>query len=167
MTTLKEGSLIFDFSRAETARRLHERGEPFPVGFCDVDFIVDHDGQRWLIEVKDPDDPGATDDSKKKFYEKLKGKELIDQSLVPKCRDSYTFLHLMAQDDREFLYIVLIAIEDNNPVTQYLGPLRDRLLSRLRKEAKAPWVRHYVKDCIVLTVDKWNEAFPFPVTRVT
>jgi hypothetical protein len=153
MTTLREGNLVFDFNGAETARRLFEKGEPIPVGFCNVDFIVDYKGQRCLIEVKEP------------IYRELKIKRLINQTLVPQCRDSYAFLHLMAQDDRDFLYIVLIAIDDNNPITQLLGPLRDQLLSRLRQEARDPWVRRYVTDCLVLNIDEWNRKLPFPVRR--
>lgn len=164
MKRLVEGELIFDFSTAKRAEKLDTPGEQIPVGMSFVDFVVDRGRDVLLIEVKDPSHSEATEKAREEFIKTLRGKELLN-ALVPKCRDSYTYLHLMKEDTKPFLYIVLIAIENTSVDVSLLLPLKDKLLSRLRHEAREPWKREYVRDCQILDVQTWNRQLPFPVLR--
>ena len=98
---------------------------------------------------------------KSSFARKLKGKQLIDEELVPKCRDSYCFLHLMKRDTKPFLYIVVLGTRALPTAdSALLNVLKDRLLRRLRKETDVEWERMYVEDCMVLTETTWGKHFP-------
>ena len=165
MEMFREGELEFDFSEAVEARRLDEQGVPTPEGMSFVDFIIDVGKEVLLIEVKDPSHSTTPEQEREKFYHQLKGNELINKHLVPKCRDSYTFLHLMEKDTKVLLFIVIIAIDRRSFDEALLEPVKEKLLKRIRKEAKEPWVRQYVRDCLVLDLDGWNSKFPFPATR--
>jgi hypothetical protein len=95
----------------------------------------------------------------------MRGKTLIHEELVPKARDSYTFLHLMDRiRDRPLILIFLLGLETTEPAL--LGPFKDKLLQRLRKEADRPWLIKYVTDCVVLTPSSWPDKFPQYPLRV-
>ncbi len=164
MTRLSEGRLLFDFSAAVRAERLDERGRPTPVGMSLVDFVVEERGRVLLIEVKDPKGaaPDHREDAIARFVKELRRDRLVNEAFVPKARDSYTYLHLMERDDKAFTFVVLLGVPTDEALL--LG-FKERLLARLRKEADEPWKRHYVADCVAVTVDRWSTAFPhFPLT---
>ena len=163
---LEEGELAFDFSGCVSASRLDRQGCPMPQGLKLVDFVVEEKERRLLIEVKDPEDSRATASSRLDWAQKLKGGELINGSLVPKARGSYLFLHLMEQDDKPLIFIALLGLGKVPLDPALLGPFQDRLRSRLDFEADLPWRRQYIRDCVVLAVDRWSEQFPaYPLTR--
>jgi hypothetical protein len=162
---MREGELVFDFSGCINAQRLDRRGVQIPVGMSFVDFVVEQDKQILLIEIKDPSHSRATEKARQEFIRQLSGNELIANHLVPKCRDSYTYLHLMEQDTKPFLYIVLIAIEEDSPAPPLLLALKERLIQRLRHEAEHPWHKHYVEDCTVFNIRTWNSKIPYKITR--
>ena len=121
-----------------------------------------------LVEVKDPSHSRAPDDAREEYIQRLQSNELIFDELTPKARDSYTYLHLMARDNKPFLYVVLLELGDFSNEKALLTGFKDRLLRRIRQEADTPWERRYIKDCAVLTVDTWNDAFPdWPVRRTS
>ena len=90
----------------------------------------------------------------------MQNNELIANELVPKARDSYCYLHLMKQDNKPLIFVVLLGLSTFPNEKALLAGFKDRLLSRLRKEADKPWKRQYVKDCVVLTENNWNKIFP-------
>ena len=140
---------------------MDRQGVPLPHGMSFVDFVVEESRQKLLVEVKDPSQMSVPESEKSKFARKFRGKQLINEELVPKCRDSYSFLHLMEQDTKPFLYIVVLGTR----ALPAVGPgelleFRKRLLVRLGKESDAPWKRRYVKDCVVLTEETWAIHFP-------
>lgn len=157
----REGDLLFRFRGH--AERLDLQGVPLPQGMSFVDFVVEEDARLLLVEAKDPSDPtippGRRQDEQQAFRAKLLGDTLINQELVPKARDSYSFLHLMARDDRPFIYVVVLGLKAYPDEQALLVGFKDRLLRRLRQEADRPWTRHYVADCLVLTPESWPQAF--------
>ena len=165
-TTVRERDLEFDFAGAVRVARVDAQDKPIPVGMKLVDFLVEEEGRALLIEVKDPSFATATEQERKEFAKKMRGKELIHDERVPKARDSYTLLHLMANDSKPFLYVVVLGLKELAGEAALLATFKDRLLRRLRKEAEKPWVRQYVTDCIVVTPDLWSTHFPdYALTR--
>ncbi len=157
----QEGELYFDFRGSLRVQKLDEQGVSLPHGMSFVDFVVEEASQQLLVEVKDPSQMSVAESEKSKFARKFRGKQLINEELVPKCRDSYCFLHLMEQDTKPFLYIVVLGTR----ALPAVGPgelleFRKRLLVRLRRESDLPWKRPYVKDCVVLTEQTWGAHFP-------
>ena len=141
---VREGELVFDFSRALRVEKLDKQARGVPSG------------------------AGASERHGKAFASKLRNDTLIHQNLVPKARDSYAFLHLMARDIKPFLYVVLLGMEQVRFDHHLLGSFKDRLFGRVRHEADVPWRRHYVTDCVVATVSDWTSAFPnYPLARVS
>lgn len=161
-----EGELEFDFRGAHDVERLDEQGVPMPRGMSLVDFVVEERGRLLLIEVKDPSQRRATAKERKSFARRMCGEELINETLVPKARDSYTFLHLMRRDGRPFVFVAVLGVANMPQDKALLVGFKDRLLKRIRQEARDPWKRQYVADCVVVTPDTWQTAFPqYPMVR--
>ena len=159
MSTFKEGRLEFDFSSAKAAERLDAQGTALPHGMALVDFVVEETSKLLLIEVKDPEGapPAHRAQAVEDFLKKMSEDTLIHQELVPKARDSYTFLHLLEREKREIIFVAVVGA--GSPDAALLGDFKNRLLARLRHEASVPWVREYVKDCIVITPQLWSAQF--------
>lgn len=158
-----ESGMEFDFTGAIAAERLDDRDGALPPGKA-VDFVVEEDTRVLLVEVKDPSIPSIPPHKRAEVTgretEKRISGDLINGDLVPKARDSYTYLHLMARDDKPFLFVV---VEDTSALRleeALLASFHDRLLARLRHEARDPWKREYVADCIVVSPETWSTAFP-------
>ena len=163
---VREGDLEFHFVGAVGVTRVDVQGVKAPQGMQLVDFLVEEKRRALLIEVKDPSNPNAPERERRAFAKKMSGKKLIDEELVPKARDSYTYLHLMANDSKPFLFVVVLGLEELPDQAAQLAPFKDRLLGRLRHEAEVPWVRQYVTDCIVITPERWSTHFPnYALTR--
>lgn len=149
----EEGELRFDFAGCVRAEKLDAPERTRPEGMSLVDFVVEEEGQTLLIEVKDPSDSRAPEAEREAFVRRLEGNTLIAANLVPKCRDSYTWLHLMRRDGQPMVYVVLLGVDD----PALLLGFKDRLLARLRQEAEEAWKRLYVRDCAVGTPEAWRE----------
>ena len=141
MEDFTEKRMKFDFTSAEKADRLDRQGVPLPHGMAFVDFVVEETKRTLLIEVKDPEGTPAPHRSEalKDFSKKMRGNGLIHEEIVPKARDSYTFLRLMGRDDKMFILVCLLGVGSRDPAL--LGDFKNRLLARLSKETAVPWVR--------------------------
>ncbi len=159
-TKVRERDLEFDFVGAIRVTRVDVQGVPIPKRMRFVDFLVEEEKRALLIEVKDPSYVTATEAARQAFVRSLIGDELIHDKLVPKARDSYTLLHLMKQDSKPFLYVVVLGLKGIVDDLTFLPSFKDRLLGRLRHEAEEPWVRQYVTDCVVVTPEQWSTHFP-------
>ncbi|MHB1285070.1 MAG: hypothetical protein ACYCYP_00680 [Leptospirales bacterium] len=173
--TVREGGFLFDFSRALAWERFDSMGRAIPQGMSMVDFVVEETDRTLLIEVKDPFPRPGSDlrlnrRGKGGIWPEGEGfriDRLIHQSLVPKVRDSYTYLHLMGKDTKPVLYVVLLGFDRIFRQNDLLVIFKDRLSSRLRREGHLPWKRHYVRDCLVLDPDCWRKWLPeYPLLRV-
>jgi len=162
---IREKQLAFDFTGALDAHRMDGPESPMPDRMRKVDFWVEEEERVLLVEVKDPSDTRTTVKNREDFIPGLKSGRLVNESLVPKCRDTYTYLHLMQQDSKPLLYVVLLSLYEHIPRPEVFGPLQARLAARLKKEAKRPWARQYVTGCIVVNMAGWNAVFPYRVTR--
>jgi len=163
---LDERELEFDFRAAPGAERLDQQDSPQPEGMKLVDFVVTEPDRVLLVEVKDPPGTPASRQARQEFAQRLAGDQLINGDLVPKARDSYTYLHLMRRDDRPFVLVFVLGITHLPLDPALLPAFKDRLLARTRQEGREPWRRQYVADCVVVTDAQWNALFAeYPLTR--
>ncbi len=166
--TFQEKELQFKFPANLDVEELDKQGVRLPAGMSLVDFVVTEDKRIFLIEVKDPSHSRTPEKERKKYLERLKNNSLINNELTPKARDSYTFLHLMEKDSKPFVYVVLFGLDSYEDEAALLLGFKDRLLKRIRYEAKQPWERQYLQDCIVISTKQWNEQFPdWQVSRLS
>ncbi|MGO9123042.1 MAG: hypothetical protein ACLQPD_36155 [Desulfomonilaceae bacterium] len=156
---LREKRLQFDFRGCIHAEKFDEN-PAVPNVMKKVDFLVEEQDRILLVELKDISDTATTRTNRENFIRNLKSKNLIHQTLVPKCRDTWTFLHLMDLDDKPILYIVVITLYENDPRPAVFGGLMSELSKRLRKEATKAWQRRYVSRCVILNLNGWNKSFP-------
>lgn len=174
---MREGELEFDFSAARQAEKLDDKGKKLPEGMKFVDFVVEEEQKLILLEIKDPSCKPKGSDAKAEvaiekqraeFVKDLHKDHWIAQELVPKARDSYTFLHLMARDSKPTVYVLFIGSDKLMFEPALLAAFKDRLLARIRHEADQAWVREYVSDCLIVTEATWPSVFPdYPLLRLT
>ena len=91
-----EGDLRFDFSKAVNAKKFDDSSHGLSYCMKAVDFIVELEDRILFVEAKDPQHPKSTPEQRKSFLEKLKSRELINNELVPKCRDRFIIWSLSA-----------------------------------------------------------------------
>lgn len=162
----REGDLVFQFPNGLPVERLDRQGEPIPHGMSLTDLVIEETQRAILVEVKDPGANVAPPRRRDDFVREMLRNTLIHEALVPKARDSYAYLHLMARDAKPFLYVVVLGLDPVRLDPALLIAFKDRLLKRLRQETDQPWRRHYVSDCLVLSVEGWNLHFPYyPLQR--
>ncbi|MCH7471600.1 hypothetical protein IIA79_01415 [bacterium] len=155
--TYTEGRFRFEFpgcvvSRPEKKKR--------PCRSRQVDFVVERNGHRVVfVEVKDPSDPEATEDRRKLFAKKMKNNELVNNVLVPQCRDTFMALYLMGREWERIDYVVVLNLEAIPKAEAYLLALKERLETRLRQELDERWERQYLENCIVLQPQDWARHF--------
>lgn len=157
---VQEGELQFEFLGAISVERLDVRGLPRPQGMALVDFVVEESSRTLLVEIKDPSQQPAPERERQRFTRAMQHQTLIYEELVPKARDSYTFLHLMERDSQPFVYVVVLGLDRLAVDPVLLSSFKDRLLQRLRHEAQDPWQRHYITDCAVVIPATWSTHFP-------
>lgn len=163
---LQEGQLRFDFSGAVKAKKMDGDKSPMPPLMKTVDFLVEEDYRILLVEVKDTSDSKVTVTNRDDFMRRLKSNELVKNNLVPKCRDTYTYLHLMCQDDKPLIYVVVLSMYEHTEKPDFFGPLQAKLRTGLKKEGRHPWKRPYVLECVFLNVAGWNKRFAYTATRI-
>jgi hypothetical protein len=172
MTTYKaekSAELVFTFPDHLNWEELDRQNVKLPERMKLVDLVIERDADRLLVEIKDPSHSRSPDHEREKYFKRLSDNSILTEDLTPKARDSYTFLHLMEQDDKPLIYIVLIGLDafDSAKWKALLFGFKDRLLRHIRCEAYKPWKRKHIADCLVLSVDAWNRQFPdWPLSRI-
>lgn len=159
---MQEGRFDFDFTAAISVERLDEQipGRRQPQGMQLVDFVVEELDRWLLIEVKDPGNPQAQRIASEQMLKQLREYTLINEILVPKARDSYTFLHLMERDSKPFIFVFFLGLGNLEFEHALLLELQERLMGRLMHEAAMPWKRRYISACVVVTEEIWLKHFP-------
>ena len=167
MADLREGDLQFAFGSAWRAEKLDQQGVPLPDGMSFVDFVVESSSEIVLLEIKDPA-ASPSKEEKRRFATEMQGKQLVNGHLVPKARDSYTFLHLMGRDGKSMRFVLVLGTDGMSLQEPLLMALNERLRQRLRQEASDPWEREYMKSSAVVRYEKLSDALPgCSASRVT
>ena len=149
---------------------LDKQGIRLPVKMKFVDIVIEREKDVLLIEIKDPSHAKCPDKERNSYLKRLQDNSLLTQELTPKARDSYMYLHLMSRDTKPFKYIVLIGLDAFDSKTQkaLLGGFKNRLLGDIRCEGSVPWKRQHIADCLVMSVESWNQTFSnWPITRLS
>lgn len=165
----KNADLEFSFPDHAIWDELDKQGVKLPVQMKFVDLVIERENDILLVEIKDPSNKRTPADERARYFKRLSDNSILTEELTPKARSSYTFLHLMERDTKPFKYVVLIGLDAYDPVQQkaLLTGFKDRLLADIRCETDTPWRRQHIADCVVVSVDIWNETFAdWPVARI-
>jgi len=160
--------LLFSFPDGLKWDELDRQGVKIPMQMKFVDLVIEREADVLLVEIKDPSHSKSPDEARNSYLKRLADNSVLTQELTPKARDSYTFLHLMARDNKPFKYIVLLGLDAFDAETQkaLFAGFKDRLLANIRCEAYEAWKRKHIADCAVLSVQSWNQTFPeWPIVR--
>jgi len=162
-TVLCEDELEFTFPDGLQVIKLDQPGIPKPEGMRFVDFVVLGENATILIEVKDPSASNATDDQRESFRHRVIDGADINQVLVPKARDSYTYLHLMNQVSGYVIYCLVVAYKFER---DDLRIVEQKLRRRLQQECDKPWARPYIQSIAIVEPAKLSTVLPsFTCTR--
>jgi hypothetical protein len=154
--------LLFSFPDELTWSELDKQGVKLPVRMKFVDLVIERDQDILLVEIKDPSHSKSQDKDRNAYLKRLSDNSVLTQELTPKARDSYLYLHLMERDNKPFKYVVLLGLDAFDPDRQkaLMFGFKDRLLTDIREESFEAWKRKHIADCVVLSVESWNQQFP-------
>jgi|GEM_PF-3462906 len=145
-----ESGLDIDFPRRYNALNFEKEVEGIH-GMQPVDFIFQQDNCTILLEVKNL--------RQRSDLNKVAHGTLAREELVPKARDTYTYLHLMGKDVGELLFVFLV----ESPMLPKLQPLfpllNNTIINGLRQEGREPWARQYIKRPIIMTPKNFTTRF--------
>lgn len=163
MLTLTENELVFEFAGTTMASKFDDQQHRLSRCMKAVDFVVEYDDHDLLVEVKDPDQTGATPERKARFVEKLQGDELV-RDLARKYRDSWIY-RWSHDHDEPVRYVVLLQLSTLSDVM--LLSLTDRLRHELPAlgPGGAPWPRPFVLGASVLNMQSWNRLGRYGTVR--
>lgn len=163
-----EAELLFSFPDGLTWSELDKQGVKLPVKMKFVDLVIERERDILLVEIKDPSHSRSPDKERNSYLKRLANNSVLADELTPKARDSYLYLHLMERDQKPFKYVVLLGLDAFDPDRQkaVMFGFKDRLLADIREESFEAWKRKHIADCMVLSVESWNQRFPdWPLRR--
>lgn len=158
----ENAELVFHFPHGLNQEELDKQGVKLPVQMKLVDLVIERENDILLVEIKDPSHSRSQEQDRKNYKNRLKNNSILTQELTPKARDSYLYLHLMERDNKPFKYIVLLGLDafDSEFQKVLMSNFKDRLLADIRNESFEAWKRKHIDDCIVLSLESWNQTFP-------
>jgi predicted nucleotidyltransferase len=162
--TFTEGNLQIDIADAVGGRRFEDQ---HGLSHCmkAVDLVVELPDRYLYIELKDPQHPRATSESRGEFIEQLLSGRL-DEALKYKYRDSFLYEWASGRADKPVDFLVLIAL---NTLDEAQLLTRTEALTRIlpqRGPDGQPWQRDIVSGCGVFNLESWIRRFPgYPVNR--
>jgi hypothetical protein len=160
--------LLFNFPDGLKWSELDKQGVKLPVRMKFVDLVIERANDILLVEIKDPSHSQSLDKDRNAYLKRLSDNSVLTQDLTPKARDSYLYLHLMERDHKPFKYVVLLGLDAFDPDRQkaLMFGFKDRLLADIREESFEAWKRKHISDCVVMSVESWNEVFKdWPLRR--
>lgn len=163
-----DAELLFSFPEGLKWSELDQQGVKLPVKMKFVDLVIERERDILLVEIKDPSHSRSPDKERNSYLKRLANNSVLADELTPKARDSYLYLHLMERDQKPFKYVVLLGLDAFDPDQQkaVMFGFKDRLLADIREESFEAWKRKHIADCMVLSVESWNQYFPkWPLRR--
>lgn len=154
MKTIKEGDLIFDVSSALSYERFDDNKlHGTKSTMKRVDFIIENQKEFIFLEVKDPDEPGAS--NPEKFVCEFKTGNFVPE-VAGQCRDSLLFTKLRKENLKPITYIVLVCMEslDEGLVLNNT----DKLIGSLPIKNKN-WSKTSVESCVILNLAAYKKRY--------
>ena len=168
MTMLVEGDIQIALPNGAKGRKFDDSAT-HGLSHCmkAVDFVVELKDRTLFIEVKDPEQPGATRENREKFYNEVRSGSL-DENLKTKNRDSFLYEWASGRGLKPIYYLVLLGASSLSEA-ELLA--RTDLLKRklpLSGPAGKAWEKPFVNGCAVMNIEAWNGIFPdFRIKRVS
>ena len=158
----ENAELLFSFPDGLSWSELDKQGVKLPVRMKFVDLVIERETDVLLVEIKDPSISTCPEKERNSYLQRLQNNSVLTQELTPKARDSYLYLHLMERDNKPFKYVVLLGLDAFEPAIQkaLMTGFKDRLYADIREESFEAWKRKHIADCVVLSVESWNQLFP-------
>lgn len=153
MTVLQENDLAFDFGPEASAIRFDDDALHQPSTLKRVDFIAELSDRYIFLEVKDPDNPAAT--NPEAFRTKLLGGNLIPE-LAGKYRDSIWFRALSGKAVKPVHYVVLLSMASLEPA---LLVAKQDELQRSLPISHVDWSDPCAQACVILNFDQYKKQF--------
>lgn len=155
MTKLVELDLEFDFSDAVNAYQFDSDAIHATSTAKRVDFIAEYADCYRFIEVKDPDQPGATNPAA--FLTKFRTGNLLD-SLAGKFRDTVFFRSLCTDqdNDKKIEYIVLLSCEAIEPAMMLAK--MDTLHRKIPIQHDT-WCDQAATRCVLMNLQQYKNFF--------
>ena len=158
----ENAELLFSFPDGLSWSELDKQGVKRPVQMKLVDLVIERENDVLLVEIKDPSISTCPEKERNSYLKRLENNSVLSQELTPKARGSYLYLHLMERDSKPFKYVVLLGLDafDSDRQKALMFGFKDRLLADIREESFEAWKRKHIADCVVLSVESWNQQFP-------
>ncbi len=154
MTVLTEGDLEFNFSDALHAFCFDDDALHGNHAMKRVDVIAEYEDKWVFLEIKDPDNPDATNPDA--FKQKLLSGNLIPD-LAGKYRDSLWFRALSdGLGSKPVYYIVLLSMESLDPAL--LLTQQDRLHKALPL-THSEWCMPFAAACLIFNLSQYQSEF--------
>lgn len=150
---LTEGDLEFDFTGALGAFKFDDGRTHATSSVQAVDFIVEYPDCYRFVEVKDPDQPGAT--NPQAFIDKFRSGKLV-RSLAGKYRDSCFFRGCEGKNPKKIEYVVLLAM-DVLDAAMLLSKQNE--LHRSIPLRHSNWLQDSASICLVLNMNQWRRLY--------
>lgn len=161
MAIVQEIDLEFDFSTAISAVKIDETLFS-SADIKSADFFVKYSDHIKIIEVKDPDVPGAS--NPQGILDKMHNGKL-SSSLAGKIRDTIFILKSQGENFEEIEYITLLSMASLQP------PQLLALQNELRRKIplnNSSFPNDSLSRCVILNLRQWERKFPdSPITRIS
>ena len=166
MTVLQEGNLKVTFDGEVRAWKFDDESHGLSHCMKAVDFIIEFHDRYLFLEIKDPQHPDASRESRDEFMCKFLGGNL-DKDLRYKYRDSFLYEWASGRADKPVHYLVLIA---DDALSDMDLTFRTDALAKtlpLRGPESASWTRPIVEHCVVFNIEAWKRTMPqYPLDRL-
>ena len=167
---LQEKDLEFHFQNVINAMKFDQMESSLPNyhGIDEmhrVDFIVELENSILFVEIKDPECPNCTEESKQKFYTKIQNGKIYD-TFASKFID--TFLYRWAEEEltKPIHYISLVTGLDEAQTLNFAEQI-EKKLPPLGKNVPR-WKKKLFNSCLVFNFETWNAINEqWPVIRVS
>lgn len=164
MTVLREGNLQITFPPDSNPRKFDDENHRLSHCMKAVDFILELSDRFIFIEFKDPQHPRSNiPHSETPDYLT----STIDNSLVPKYRDTFLYEYASGRANKDIYYYVLIAIDnvDSALLIRQTEHLKQRI--PMHGPQSRPWQQPFIKSCAVFNIESWNRNLSqFPIKRI-
>ena len=132
-----------------------------------VDYIIEMADRIVFLEIKDPDNPNATNERRIIFFEELNSGK-IDNFLKIKFRDSFLYEWACGHTTKPIHFWFLIGAEmlDSGQLVRRTESLKKQL--PILGPGGRPWKNAFVADCEVMNLAAWNkQLLNFPAIRIS